>query len=228
MALIYLSAVFLAFVSVIAISSGAKYTQMPYGFSGCKRSFGPLRSGISEKEMAALANAAGAYGYTYHPTLKCRMDSTAAKLHLALYVVEFEKEIAASANAAGADGPAELNTDDCSFPLLPVLKNSTLETAVRLAIRVDRLRRNSYPQRRVKTCAVVDHGCEISQSPTHLKRLRIAIVPPLASFWKRAVLKGNLLSSTLGGQSRNFRQTDSAPDDGANNARVAASSSASG
>lgn len=47
-----------------------EYTKVPYGFNGCSAKFGPNVYDVTRKEVASLANQAGADGYAYHSSLK--------------------------------------------------------------------------------------------------------------------------------------------------------------
>ncbi len=46
------------------------YYQMNYGFNGCPVSFGAIQQNVSQSQMAALADAANAGGFTYQSSLQ--------------------------------------------------------------------------------------------------------------------------------------------------------------
>ena len=46
------------------------YSKMSFGFNRCPTSFGPLRTGINEDQIAREANDNGADGYTYQSSLR--------------------------------------------------------------------------------------------------------------------------------------------------------------
>ena len=46
------------------------YKRMDFGYNGCDAQFGELKKGVSEADMVRFATAAGAKGFTYHPSLK--------------------------------------------------------------------------------------------------------------------------------------------------------------